>query len=100
MFQDENRQNHQPEAQSLPQSDPQPSAQPEAQPQRPFPLPAPNQEIVRIILLGDYSGITRTIQQFAVKGIAEPKHWTRLMPTGRSGEYISIHTRRRAPETE
>lgn len=76
----------------------QPQSDPEAQSQRPFYLPAHNQEVVRVLLLGDYGGVTSTIHQFAAHGLAEVKHWSPLVPTGRPGEYLSIHTRRNVVE--
>ncbi|HEY9880633.1 MAG TPA: hypothetical protein V6D29_19405 [Leptolyngbyaceae cyanobacterium] len=57
---------------------------------------SPNQEIIRHILLGDYSAILRTIQLLAVCNYAEPIHWSPPIPTGRSGEYLSILTKREA----
>ncbi|HEY9877300.1 MAG TPA: hypothetical protein V6D29_02535 [Leptolyngbyaceae cyanobacterium] len=56
----------------------------------------PNQEILRHILLGDYGAILRAIQVLAACNYAEPKHWSPPMPTGRSGEYLSILTKREA----
>lgn len=58
--------------------------------------PAPNQEILRHILLGDYGAILRAISTLAACGYAEPKHWSQPIPTGRSGEYLSILTKREA----
>lgn len=57
---------------------------------------APNQEILRHILLGDYGAIMRAIQVLAACGYAEPKQWSPPIPTGRSGEYLSILTKREA----
>lgn len=57
---------------------------------------APNQEILRHILLGDYGAIVRAIQVLGACGYAEPKHWSPLTPTNRSGEYLSILTKREA----
>ncbi|HEY9877982.1 MAG TPA: hypothetical protein V6D29_05975 [Leptolyngbyaceae cyanobacterium] len=58
--------------------------------------PAPNQETLRHILLGDYGAIMRAIQVLAICRYAEPKHWSQPIPTGRSGEYLSILTKREA----
>ena len=55
---------------------------------------------LRLIALGDYSAVRDTINQLGALGYADPNKWTKLMPTGREGEYISIHTRRYAPPTE
>ncbi len=65
-----------------------------------FKLPTRQQELVRLIALGDYSAVRDTINQLGALGYADPNKWTKLMPTGREGEYISIHTRRYAPTTE
>ena len=65
-----------------------------------FKLPVRQQELVRLIALGDYSAVRDTINQLGALGYADPNKWTKLMPTGREGEYISIHTRRYAPATE
>lgn len=64
----------------------------------PLTLPPKNQEILRMFLLGDYSAIRNMISRLAAQGIAEANHWTPLQPTGRADEYISVHTRRMAPE--
>ncbi|HEY9738664.1 MAG TPA: hypothetical protein V6D06_20365 [Trichocoleus sp.] len=58
--------------------------------------PSPNQEILRHILLGDYGAILRAIQVLAAYGYADPNHWSPPIPTGRSGEYLSILTKREA----
>lgn len=57
---------------SDPNFQPNPEPQPQPEPQRPFHLPPHNQEVVRVILLGDYGGIINTIHQFAAKGLATP----------------------------
>lgn len=85
---------------SNPNFHPNPKPQPQPEPQRPFQLPPHNQEVVRVILLGDYGGIINTIHQFAAKGLADPNQWCPLVPTGRPGEYLTIHTRRSAPSTD
>lgn len=58
---------------------------------------SPNQEILRHFLLGDYSFIVRTIKLLAALKYAEVKHWSNPIPTGRTGEYIAILTKREAP---
>jgi hypothetical protein len=55
---------------------------------------------VRLIALGDYSAVRDTIHQLGAIGYADPDRWTKLIPTGRDSEYISIHTRRYAPTAE
>ncbi len=65
-----------------------------------FKLPVRQQEVVRLIALGDYAAVRDTIHQLGAKGCADPDRWTKLMPTGREGEYISIHTRRYAPAAD
>jgi hypothetical protein len=65
-----------------------------------FKLPTRQQEVVRLIALGDYSAVRDTIHQLGAIGYADPDRWTKLIPTGREGEYISIHTRRYAPAAE
>ncbi|HEY9738454.1 MAG TPA: hypothetical protein V6D06_19310, partial [Trichocoleus sp.] len=57
---------------------------------------APNQELVRHFLLGDYGAIQRTIHVLGALRYAEPKHWSPPVPTSRTGEYISVLTKREA----
>lgn len=66
--------------------------------QSPFALPPRNQELLRFILLGDYAAVRDMIQTLAVKQVADPQRWTPLTPTGREGEYITVHTKRTAPK--
>ncbi|MBD2256609.1 hypothetical protein [Pseudanabaena sp. FACHB-2040] len=61
---------------------------------------SPNQAMLRHILLGDYGAIVKTIQALAVFNYAEPKHWSQIIPTGRSGEYLSILTKREVAEAD
>ncbi len=65
-----------------------------------FKLPTRQQEVLRLIALGDYSAVRDTIHQLGAIGYADPDRWTKLIPTGREGEYISIHTRRYAPAAD
>ena len=70
-----------------------PSGAASAAPQ--FNLPSLNQEAVRHILLGDYGALIDTINRLALLGYCERIAWSEPLPTGRSGEYISVMTRRR-----
>lgn len=63
---------------------------PELQPSGAFPLPLPNQETLRHILLGDYSALRSAILRLHTLGYADPTHWSKPIPTGRGGEYVSI----------
>ena len=60
-----------------------------------FNLPSFNQEAVRHLLVGDYGAIIDTINRLALLGYCERIAWSEPLPTGRSGEYISVMTRRR-----
>ncbi|TVQ12176.1 MAG: hypothetical protein EA368_04320 [Leptolyngbya sp. DLM2.Bin27] len=61
----------------------------------PFTLPIYRQEILRHILLGDYAAMTEAIHQMAALGYCDKIAWSNPIATGRSGEYLSIMTRRR-----
>ncbi len=63
-------------------------------------LPVRNQELVRLIAIGDYGTVRDTIHQLRAIGYADPDRWSKLIPTGREGEYLSIHTRRYAPAAD
>jgi hypothetical protein len=63
-------------------------------------LPVRNQGLVRLIAIGDYGAVRDTIPYLGAIGYADPDRWSKLIPTGREGEYLSIHTRRYAPEPE
>ena len=52
-----------------------------------------------MFLLGDYGAIRSMIGRLATSGITDATRWTPLQPTGREGEYITVHTKRMAPET-
>jgi len=54
-----------------------------------------NQEAVRHILLGDYGAIAATIHRLEVLGYCDRLAWSEPLPTGRTGEYISVMTRKR-----
>ncbi|HZG39075.1 MAG TPA: hypothetical protein VEZ50_10380 [Nodosilinea sp.] len=61
----------------------------------PFTLPTYRQETLRHILLGDYGAITDAISQLVALGYSDRVAWSDPIPTGRSGEYIAVMTRRR-----
>lgn len=63
-------------------------------------LPARNQEVLHMFLMGDYGAISSMIGRLATSGIADATRWTPLQPTGREGEYITVHTKRMAPENQ
>jgi hypothetical protein len=65
-------------------------------PSAPFTLPTYRQETLRHILLGDYAALMEAIHQMASLGYCDRIAWSDPIPTGRSGEYLSIMTRRRA----
>jgi hypothetical protein len=65
-----------------------------------FKLPVRSQELVRLIAIGDYGAVCDTIHQLGAIGYADPDRWSKLIPTGRDGEYLAIHTRRYAPAAE
>jgi len=60
-----------------------------------FNLPSFNQEAVRHLLIGDYGAIAATIHRLEVLGYCDRLAWSEPLPTGRTGEYISVMTRRR-----
>lgn len=39
------------------------------------------------------------IGRLAANGIADAKHWSEPQPTGRTGEYITVHTKRMRADT-
>lgn len=59
-----------------------------------FSLPSFNQETVRHILLGDYSALIVAINRMATLGYCDRAARSKPIPTGRSGEYISVMTRK------
>jgi len=60
-----------------------------------FNLPSFNQEAVPHILLGDYGAIIDAMNRMALLGYCERLAWSEPLPTGRTGEYISVMTRKR-----
>ncbi|MGB3494515.1 MAG: hypothetical protein WBA57_17435 [Elainellaceae cyanobacterium] len=72
----------------------QPASSGAAQSAPQFNLPTFNQEVVRHILLGDYSAVVEAINRMAVLGYCERIAWSEPIPTGRNGEFISVMTRK------
>ncbi|WOD37682.1 hypothetical protein [Nodosilinea sp. E11] len=64
-----------------------------------FTLPTYRQETLRHILLGDYAALIEAINHMASLGYCDKVAWSNPIPTGRSGEYLSIMTRRRGVTT-
>jgi len=60
-----------------------------------FNLPSFSQETVRHLLIGDYGAIAATIHSLEVLGYCDRLAWSEPLPTGRTGEYISVMTRKR-----
>lgn len=75
-----------------------PESESNAQIQPSFSLPAQDQEVLRVILLGDSAAIRDMIHTLAVNRITDPYLWSPLTPTGRDREYIAIQTKRNAPD--
>ena len=73
----------------------QPASSGAAQSAPQFNLPTFNQEVVRHILLGEYSAVIEAINRMAVLGYCERIAWSDPIPTGRNGEFISVMTRKR-----
>jgi hypothetical protein len=61
----------------------------------PFTLPTYRQETLRHILLGDYGAVTDAIGQLVSLGYSDKVAWSDPIPTGHSGEYLAVMTRRR-----
>ncbi|MGB3201929.1 MAG: hypothetical protein WBA99_13575 [Nodosilinea sp.] len=61
----------------------------------PFTLPTYRQETLRHILLGDYGAVIDAIGRLVAMGYSDKVAWSDPMPSGRSGEYIAVMTRRR-----
>ncbi len=62
-----------------------------------FSLPTYHPDRLTHILLGDYAAVVRAINQMDVLRYCGRVAWIDPIPTGRSGEYISVMTRRIAP---
>ncbi|PSN14174.1 hypothetical protein C7271_21870 [filamentous cyanobacterium CCP5] len=82
---------------SFPVPEPAPEARPE--PQRSISLPPPDQSILRIFMLGDVPALQAMIGRMATAGIADAQAWSRPQATGRTGEYIVVHTKRMRADT-
>ena len=50
-------------------------------------------------MLGDLATVRGMVNRLAAAGIADVKHWSAPQPTGRTGEYIVVHTKRLRPDT-
>lgn len=74
--------------------------QPARQTQRSIQLPPADQSILRMFLLGDIVTVRSMIGQLASLGVADAKHWSAPQPTGKTGEYIAVHTRRMRADTQ
>jgi hypothetical protein len=59
-----------------------------------FKLPTYTRDRLYHILLGDYAALMDAINRMAVTGYCDRAAWMMPVPTGRSGEYISVMTRR------
>lgn len=73
--------------------------QPARQTQRAIQLPPADQSVLRIFMLGDMETLRSMVGRLAANGIADAKHWTAPQPTGRTGEYITVHTKRMRADT-
>lgn len=62
-----------------------------------FRLPAYQPDKLCHILLGDYATVIAAINALEVLRYCERIAWIDPIPTGRSGEYISVMTRRTLP---
>jgi len=62
-----------------------------------FSLPTYHPDRLTHILLGDYAAVVGAINQMDVLRYCDRVAWIDPIPTGRSGEYISVMTRRIAP---
>jgi hypothetical protein len=69
------------------------------QPPASFALPTYRQETLRHILLGDYAALLEAINHMVSLGYCDKIAWSDPIPTGRSGEYLRIMTRRRGVTT-
>ena len=70
--------------------------QPSGQPNLPasFALPTYRPDRLTHILLGDYAAVIEAINRMEVLRYCDRVAWIEPIPTGRSGEYISVMTRR------
>lgn len=75
------------------------TGQPARQIQRSISLPPADQSVLRMFMLGDLGTVHAMIARLASAGIADAKHWSAPQPTGRTGEYIAVHTKRMRADT-
>ncbi|PSN11051.1 hypothetical protein C7293_25830 [filamentous cyanobacterium CCT1] len=70
--------------------------QPLGQPSLPasFALPTYRPDRLTHILLGDYAAVVEAINRMELLRYCDRVAWIEPIPTGRSGEYISVMTRR------
>ncbi len=59
-----------------------------------FALPTYRPDRLTHILLGDYAAVIEAINRMEVLRYCDRVAWIEPIPTGRSGEYISVMTRR------
>ncbi|PSN10119.1 hypothetical protein C7293_29260 [filamentous cyanobacterium CCT1] len=62
-----------------------------------FKLPTYQPDRLCHILLGDYAAVVEAINRMELLRYCERIAWLDPIPTGRSGEYISVMTRRITP---
>ncbi|MFQ4139395.1 hypothetical protein PGN35_024065 [Nodosilinea sp. PGN35] len=62
-----------------------------------FTLPSYQPNRLTHILVGDYAAVLEAINRMEVLRYCARVAWIEPMPTGRSGEYISVMTRRLNP---
>ncbi|MEM9216118.1 MAG: hypothetical protein AAGD25_17455 [Cyanobacteria bacterium P01_F01_bin.150] len=60
----------------------------------PTPCPEPIYEPLRLMAFGSVSAIQTTIKQLHRLNYAEPNEWSKIMPTGKGGEMMSVLTRK------
>jgi hypothetical protein len=60
----------------------------------PFALPTYRPDRLTHILLGDYAAVMEAINRMELLRYCDRVAWIEPIPTGRSGEYISVMTRR------
>ncbi|MEO1069533.1 MAG: hypothetical protein AAFW95_10500 [Cyanobacteria bacterium J06638_6] len=65
-----------------------------------FTLPTYQPDRLTHILLGDYAAVIEAINRMEVLRYCARVAWIDPIPTGRSGEYISVMTRRVTPVEE
>lgn len=65
-----------------------------------FTLPSYQPDRLTHILVGDYAAVIEAINRMEVLRYCARVAWIEPVPTGRSGEYISVMTRRLTPSGE